>query len=242
MVDIIIPHLGATPELTRLAIRCLESIAEYSHDYRVLFVDNGTPDAELTIILETLRQLPHKLIRNRVNQGFVKAVNQGLSFSFSGNADRIVLLNNDTEAVPGWLDTLWQPFLEDPAVGISGPLTTDEGWQGRYARANDGQHGWVMLPPGRMLAFFCAMFSRKCAEAIGLHDEDFVPFGGFGGDDLACAQAEAKGFRLALCRDVVIPHHRRSTFKTLHSAEESQDMQAKALSLFHDKRRALRHA
>jgi GT2 family glycosyltransferase len=240
MIDIIIPHFGASPDLTRLAIRCLESIAQHSKNYRVIFIDNGTPDAEWTIILETLRQLPHVLIRNRINQGFVKAVNQGISFSLGGDAKYQVLLNNDTEAVPAWLEKLQQPFLEEPQVGLCGPLTTDEGWQGKYAERNPGATGWGVLPPGRMLAFFCTMFSRKCVETVGLHDEDFVPYGGFGGDDLYCAQAEKAGFLLALQRDLVIPHHRRSTFKVVHGADAIPAMQTEALNLFYEKRRALK--
>lgn len=240
MIDICIPHFGATPELTRLAIRCLESIAQHSTNYRVLFIDNGTPPEEWIIVLETLRQMPHMLIRNRVNVGFVQAINQGLSFFMGGKAEHVVLMNNDTEAVTNWLDLLRQPFREDPRVGLCGPLTTDEGWQGKYAERNTGKTGWVVLPPGRMLAFFCAMFSRKCIEAVGLHDEDFAPFGGFGGDDMHCLQAEKAGFVLALQRDLTIPHHRRSTFKAVHGAEAIPTMQNDAISLFYEKRRALK--
>ena len=226
--DIVIPHYGVNLELNKKLVTCLCSIYESSrhNSYRVIVVDNGTPDfTEVPIFNET----PHVLIRNSKNLGFVRAINQGLQYS---TAPYIVMLNNDTVVAPGWLEALRQPFLEDPTVGLVGPLTDDAGWQGRYHRDNPDAKGWVMLPPGRMLAFFCAMISRKCLETVGYQDEAFVPFGGFGGDDHYCALAEAKGFRLALQRDVLIHHDRRSTFHTLMTEEESKAMQVEALAKF----------
>lgn len=225
--EIIIPHFGCSPDVTRKAIRCLETVAEHSADYRVIFIDNGTDPHMLTIILETLRGMPHLLVRNRLNQGFVKAVNQGLHLS---TAPYVVLMNNDTEAVHEWLPKLREPF-SDPTVGLVGPRTTTrDSWQGRQP---DGQ-GWRLLEPGRMLAFFCVMMSRKCIETVGYQDEEFVPYGGFGGDDHFCLMAERAGFRLALVQDLIIPHYHRSTFKVLYSDDERAAMQKAALARFHE--------
>jgi GT2 family glycosyltransferase len=233
MYDIVIPHYGLTPGITAKAIRCLETIREHSRDYRIIWIDNGTPEAEYARILPVLATVPQLPVRNRVNQGFVKAINQGTCLS---NAPLVVLMNNDCEAVHGWLEKLRGPFEEDSTVGLSGPLTTtQESWQGRAAEGP----GWAMLPPGRMLAFFCVMLSRKCLDAVGLHDEDFVPYGGLGSDDAYCALAEKRGFRLALVNSLRIPHHHRTSFRALHDAPAIAGMQAEALDLFREKRRAM---
>lgn len=227
--DIVIPHYGANHALNLKAMACLCSIIEFSgDDYRVILVDNGT-DNYFEIVETGLAWMPHVLIRNSKNLGFVRAINQGLQYS---TAPYIVMLNNDTIVAPGWLEALRRPFLEDPSVGLVGPLTDDAGWQGRYHRDNPDAKEWVMLPPGRMLAFFCAMISRRCLETVGYQDEAFVPYGGFGGDDHYCALAEAKGFRLALQRDILIHHDRRSTFHTLMTPEESKALQVEALAKF----------
>jgi hypothetical protein len=74
---------------------------------------------------------------------------------------------------------------------------------------------------------------RRIVMSPGLAGlEAFVPFGGFGGDDHYCALAEAKGFRLALQRDVLIHHDRRSTFHTLMTVDESKALQVEALAKF----------
>jgi GT2 family glycosyltransferase len=233
--DIVIPHYGVKPELNAKLRLCLYSIAQYSDDYRVILVDNGSHNFEAQedsvqfVIDGTLARMPHVLIRNSKNLGFVRAINQGLQYS---TAPYVVMLNNDTFVAHGWLEALRQPFLEDPTVGLVGPLTDDAGWQGRYHRDHPDAKEWVMLPPGRMLAFFCAMISRKCLETVGYQDEAFVPYGGFGGDDHYCALAEAKGFRLALQRDVLVHHDRRSTFHTLMTVDESKALQVEALAKF----------
>jgi GT2 family glycosyltransferase len=232
--DIVIPHYGATPALNDKLYRCLQSIEYAADSFRVILIDNGSPYFDdphsiQYVIDEALTSMPHVLIRNSKNLGFVKAINQGLQYS---TAPYVVMLNNDTIVAPGWLDAMRQPFLEDPTVGLVGPLTDDAGWQGRYHRDHPDAKEWVALPPGRMLAFFCAMISRKCLETVGYQDEAFVPFGGFGGDDHYCALAEAKGFRLALQRDVLIHHDRRSTFHTLMTVDESKALQVEALAKF----------
>jgi len=149
--DIVIPHYGVNHTLNLKALACLCSIIEFSgEDYRVILVDNGT-DNYFEVVEAGLAWMPHVLIRNSKNLGFVRAINQGLQYS---TAPYIVMLNNDTIVAPGWLEALRQPFLEDPTVGIVGPLTDDAGWQGRYHRDHPDAKEWVMLPPGRMLTFF----------------------------------------------------------------------------------------
>ncbi len=227
--DIIVPNYAMNPDITAKALRCLETIREHSHDYRMIWVDNGTPEVEFQRILPTLRTMPHMLIRNRVNQGFTKATNQGLAFS---TAPFVVLMNNDCEAAPSWLDKLSVPF-GDSMVGLAGPLTTAaDSWQGRVTRTD----GWAMLQPGRMLAFFCVMIRRELLNQFPMLSEDFDAFAGLGHDDYDCWRWERAGWRLALVRDLVIPHHHRTSMKAVYG-DKVPYMQEQALSLFFEKRR-----
>lgn len=208
MIDIIVPVLNQ-PALTTA---CLRSIEEHTLDYRLIYVDNGS-DA---ILQAELDRHPHILVRHHRNMGFIKAVNAGLTLA---TAEYIVLLNNDTEVVPGWMDKLKAPLLADSSIAAVGPLTTAvDCWQGKEQL----QEGWRVLPKSAMLAFFCVMFRRSAVEQVGLLDEAFGV--GLADDDDYCMRLKKAGFLLALAHNLVIPHHHRSTFKLLYSDEEIERM------------------
>jgi GT2 family glycosyltransferase len=219
--DIIVPHYGSS-KLTDLCLRCIESIRENSWNYRLILVDNGSP--EFRRLEPEVRRHPHTLIRNTKNLGFVRAVNQGL---WSSTAERIVILNNDTEVVAGWLEKLDAALIQD--IGLAGPRTTAGSWQGQ----TPDQGGIVILPETSMLAFFCVMIRRDVLETVGVLDQQFGV--GFGDDDDYCYRAQRMGFRLAFVSDLVIPHHHRSTFRTLYVDDEIRNMQQTAMQTFHRK-------
>ena len=222
--DIIIPHYGSSDRLTELCRRCLETIREHSTNYRLIFVDNGSP--QFDDISEELARHPHLLIRNRENIGFVKATNEGL---WASRAQFVVLMNNDTEAVPGWLDKLRAPLTGD--VGLSGPHTTTRlSWQGSRPQGK----GIEILNPGSMLAFFCVMIRRDVLDKCGVLDEEFGV--GFADDDHFCWKAQQAGFRLAYVSDLTIPHHHRSTFKSLYSPDSIVDQQWENYAIYWRKR------
>jgi GT2 family glycosyltransferase len=215
--EIVIAHYNAYG-IEPLALKCLQSIKEHSDSYRVIWVQNGdTVPEQLLVLLQTM---PNRIILNQKNMGFIKAANQGIRLS---KAPYVVLMNNDTEAVPGWLEKLRAP-LEYPCM-MSGPrTTTPESWQGKWAETQ----GCFKLPRTAMLAFFCTMFDRKVFDIVGCLDEDFGV--GFGDDDNYCARVQAKGLRLVLVQDLVIPHHHRSTFKALYTAGQIHVMQQEAMT------------
>lgn len=71
---------------------CLQSVyAQTVTEYEVIVVDNGSKDGSLMWIKENYPQV--KLIEFEENQGFCKAVNEGIKAS---ETPYVVLLNNDT--------------------------------------------------------------------------------------------------------------------------------------------------
>ncbi len=226
--DIIIPHFG-TGRLTDLCRRCLGTIREHSRDYRLIFVDNGSP--EFDQIRPEVERHEHLLIRNTGNVGFVKATNQGI---WSSSAPYVVLMNNDTEAVPGWLDKLRAGFVHDH-VGMVGPLTTADGsWQGTWKPKPENPYLITRHTRNHtMLAFFCVMIRRAVFDRIGVLDEGFGV--GFGDDDEFCHRARAAGYDLALQQDLVIQHEHRSTFRQLYSDERIREMQDAAMGQVREK-------
>ena len=228
--DIIIPSWNQI----ELSINCLLSIRRFSkqYDYRVIWVDNGSDENVFKCIRGLLQLIPHVIIRNSKNLGFVKATNQGLRFA---TAKYVVLMNNDTEAVENWLGMLVKPLIYNHGIAATGPRTNADGsWQGNWEKTK----GMFILPPSAMLAFFCTMFRRSVIDEVGYLDERFGV--GFGDDDDYCHQIKKHGYKLALVQDLVIPHHHRSTFKLLYSAEEIQSMQDRAMDMFFEKNNILK--
>lgn len=222
MVDIAIPSWNQS----KLAVACLQSIRQHTTDYRLIFVDNGSAPAEFAVIETELKRHPHLLVRNHRNLGFVKAVNQGLCLS---TAEYVVLLNNDTEVAPGWIEKLQAPFA-DSRVGAVGPVTTTtDCWQGR----EPVQPGYRLISATSMLAFFCVMFSRQCINDVGLLDESFGV--GLADDDDYCRRIHDEGYHLALAQDLLIVHHHRSTFKQLYSSDQIDAMTQQGRDLFYRK-------
>jgi GT2 family glycosyltransferase len=233
--DIVCPTINADPDKTSTY---LESIKEHSESYRLILVDNGTK------CVWNLAGIPHLLVRNTENVGFVKAVNQGLSLV---TAPCTVIMNDDTEAVPGWLDKLRGGITSigtnmDDVMGYKatamanrvvgcGPLTNADGsWQGRHKRYGTD---YLMVPYECMLAFFCVMFDSRVFKEIGMLDESFGM--GFGDDDDYCRRIHKAGMRIAVAQHLMIPHHHRTSFKSLFSDEEIQLQQDQNLAKFKDK-------
>lgn len=222
--DIIIPVWNQW----ELTVKCLQSIKRYSQGYRLIVINNGSEKADWDKIEKELALHRNVLvIDNANNLGFVKAVNQGIN---AVKAPFTVLMNNDTEAVYSWLQKLRTPLLVNKKIVLSGPLTTTpDSWQGKYPK---NRVGWIERGSG-MLAFFCTMFRSEIFKTVGLLDEAFGV--GFGDDDDYCMRVLKAGFKMALVQDLVIPHHHRSTFKKLYSAETISEMQKTAINRFYEK-------
>jgi GT2 family glycosyltransferase len=75
-------------------------------------VDNGSTDASLALLARDYPQA--RLISLAENRGFAPACNAGLR---AARGEILALLNNDTEAHPGWLQALAEAFERHPEAG-----------------------------------------------------------------------------------------------------------------------------
>ena len=113
IVSIVIPAYNQY----RITISCLISILEntQSPNYEVIIADDCSSDLTITI-QQRVRNI--KVVRNETNQGFVKNCNSAVKVA---KGEYVVLLNNDTNVQPEWLEKLLQTIRHDNTVGLVGP-------------------------------------------------------------------------------------------------------------------------
>src|SRR4029450_9381110 len=100
-----------------LLAACLDSIyhAPPVCTFEVLVVDNGSADGSAAMVRKRFPQV--RLIENTDNAGFARANNQAVAQS---SGDYGLLLNPDTEVLPGALEALVQFLREHPNAGAVG--------------------------------------------------------------------------------------------------------------------------
>lgn len=104
-------------------LACLASLKRLNYQTDkiiVVVVDNGSTDSSVTAIRIAYPQVV--LVEAGTNLGFVGGNNLGLEYAHKMGADYALLLNNDTEVAPDFLQQLIEATEADPNVGATGPM------------------------------------------------------------------------------------------------------------------------
>jgi GT2 family glycosyltransferase len=105
-----------------LTLDCLASLGkqEYPSDrLEIIVVDNGSVDGTAGAIRSKYASVT--VLENDENLGFAEGNNVGLRHALKGNAEFIMLLNNDTVVDPAMLNELLAVAESDSTIGIVGP-------------------------------------------------------------------------------------------------------------------------
>jgi GT2 family glycosyltransferase len=186
LLSVIIPNWNGKHFLAE----CIDSLkAQTFHDFETILVDNGSTVGSANFAEERYGDFI-RILRNESNLGYTGGNNVGIQ---AAQGEYIVLLNNDTQADPTWLEALVEAIGSNPQVGMwaskvysyykrnqieaVGELIYWDGLnraRGQYEQ-DQGQYGKVeeiFFPPG------CGgMFRKTLFEEIGLFDEDFFAYG-----------------------------------------------------------------
>jgi O-antigen biosynthesis protein len=200
---------------------CLESLLndpDCGRDYRIVLIDDMSPDEAITRHLQTLSRLPFvELIVNEANLGFVGSINRALEFVPHGD---VLLLNADTIVPPGFVGRLRQAARGSSGIGTVVPLSNNSSISdfpiphqanplGSYEdvieldllaqRAN--RDLVVDLPSG---TGFCLYITRACIDAVGHLAETFER--GYLEDIDFCLRAREQGFRNVCAPSIYVGH------------------------------------
>ena len=211
VVSIVIPVHGKWP----VTEECLRSFVAHppTVPFEIVVVDDASPDDTLVRLapIEGVRTVPLA-----VNKGFIGAVNAGIEAS---RGEFVVMLNNDTEIRPGWLEALVETGSE-PGVGLvgsklvypdgrlqeAGGIIFDNGGGWNFGRGDDPNRPMYNF---RRDVDYCSgaaiLLRRDLLERLGRLDEYFAP-AYYDDVDLAFSVREA-GLRVVYEPRAVVVHH-----------------------------------
>jgi len=203
-------------------ILCLQSLIKAYPKINIVVVDNASTDNSLQSII-SLRYEKLTVIKNKKNMGFAKGANIGIKFALKKGAERVLLLNPDTEVNKGFLEPLLlnKADIVSPIIKFKrkGQWVYDFGgkinrWLGRSYHIEDFHLGGVMASlrsachhprclPIDYISGCCMLIRRKVFDKIGLLDEKYFLF--FEDVDF-CLRAKKAGLKIALEPKSMILH------------------------------------
>lgn len=194
---------------------CLNSLRNQTFGgFETIVVDNGSSDGSISLVEWLFPEV--QTISLRENRGFSAAANAGIKAS---ETEYVVLLNNDTEQDPAWLEELTRSADVHPEAGSFASKLVDfydrrflDGagdalrlsglpyrlGHGERDRGQFDEPGYVFGSCGA-----AAMYRREMLDEIGLFDEDFVSYCEDG--DLSF-RAQSAGYRCFYVPGAVVYH------------------------------------
>lgn len=222
----------------QLTVECLMAIqrALPSTPCEIIVADDASTDPDVAR-LEAVRGLNY--LRQPANRGFIRTCNAAWA---SCRGDYVLLLNNDTQPLPGAIDRLVAALDEDRTLAAAGPklLYPDGRLQeaGCYVRQN-GTTGMVGLFADPAEGGYChdrdvmyvsgaALLVRRAMVGETLFDEAYQP--AYCEDVDLCLRLIAAGHRIRYVHAAEVVHHlsassnRQSATRKLRTVARNQQI------------------
>lgn len=215
-VSVIIPHWNGR----RFLPACLGALRTQTfRDFEVILVDNGSVDDSVAFTRQAFPEV--SVLGQTRNLGFAGGVNAGIRAT---DSEIVVLLNNDTEAEPGWLAALVGALDAHPSAGMAasklllfdqrdtlhsaGDFYSDAGIPGNRGvwQRDEGQFDQETSVFGACGG--AAAYRRSMLEEIGLFDEDL---GSYCEDVDLAFRAQLAGYGCVFAPAARVYHHLSAT-------------------------------
>ena len=182
-VSIVIPVYNQLP----FTLACLDALV--SHDSRytfeILVGDDASSDATARALATPINGVRH--VRHERNLGFVRNCNATAALA---RGRHVVLLNNDTQVLPGWLDEMIGTLESNPDIGLAGSklvfpdgrmqecggIVWRDGSAWNFGRLDDPRRPeYCYLRDTDYVSGASIALPRTLWQALGGFDELFVP-------------------------------------------------------------------
>lgn len=217
-MDVLIVTATGSAELLEACLRSLQTTGT-DLPLGVTVVDNASADG----LVDAVRSRhPHVTVHAlATNGGFAAGVNHGLRAT---SGDLVLLLNPDTEVLPGAIDKLADVLAADPRAGLAGPRLVDPGGRPDHnakrsfptpsaalrhflGRGGSGYAATDVPEDARAtvdaLSGSCMLARRSAIEEVGLLDPGYWMYG----EDLDwCRRFQQVGWRSIYVGDATIVH------------------------------------
>jgi N-acetylglucosaminyl-diphospho-decaprenol L-rhamnosyltransferase len=117
-IDVVVPVYNGW----RLTERCLEHLLLQTLPHSVIVCDNGSSDGTVERLRSSFPGV--QVVELGTNLGFAAACNRGVR---AGKHEIVVLLNNDVECSPDFLERLVLPLVDDEGLGSVAALLLKPG-------------------------------------------------------------------------------------------------------------------
>lgn len=202
--------------------KCLAALSKQTvQDFEIYLIDNGSKD-ESVKELSKIKMPNLHFHKEKKNTGFTGGVNIGIKWAIKNNFENVVLLNNDANAEPEWLENLLKPLEKSPEIGAVTSLMLDK--TGKFIDdAGDVYSTWgiPMLrnegepkknAPKSGLVFGgtggATLYRTKVFRTIGFFDEDFFAYN----EDVDIDwRMQLAGFKVWYERTAVVWHKHSAT-------------------------------
>lgn len=203
---------------------CLEGLRAVATPHHVVLVDNGSRDDEAGRLEAAFPEAT--VLRNARNEGFAGGVNRGLRWALERDFEYVLLLNNDTEVEPGFLEPLLAAADADPRLGVASPtVLLGDGetvwaqgarlwwWAGIVRHQGKGRRleaAGEAPPPGRIdfVPGCCYLIRRAVLEQVGLLEDGYFAYY----EDVDhCLRARAAGWTVAVLPSAGVLHHKSAS-------------------------------
>lgn len=223
--------------------KCLSLLVPHKNHFdAIIMIDNGSADRTRDVLVKAEKDLGNKLkvIVNKQNLGFAKAVNQGIKARVEGSD--VVILNNDVEITTENFFPMFRRKAYE-LLNCSALIPKQLGSDGRFLCGPSftlpvskigfsyGNEIDVNQFAGDVKAdvvmFACVYIKNEAIEAIGLLDEEFFSYAE---DSDWCVRAEQAGFERWYAGSLIVTHHHNVT--TAVNKINLGEMQARSVAHF----------
>ncbi|CAJ35482.1 glycosyltransferase family 2 protein [Methanocella arvoryzae] len=207
-----------------VTVDCLRSLEKLSYsNFFTLVLDNGSTDDSLEILHRAYPGI--SVVQNDKNLGFAGGNNPGIRLALEQGADYVLLLNNDTEVAPDFLDELIKVAEADPKIGIAsakiyyysepdrlwfagGKVNYWKGWTQHLGDLEKDVGQYDHTTDTDFVSGCAMLIRREVIEKIGVLYE---PFFLYYEDSDYCSRARRAGYRIVMAPKAKVWHKVSST-------------------------------